>query len=280
MSIKKIISTLIFIILMLVQFVSYAQQQDRISQTVKDSSYVKLIDSFQSPHKFYQELNSMSLNELKHNARIIYESEEKDPLAVDKEIENHHKWKISPAYFKRILLKNVKTRISLLDFMLISTPCLIKAKILTVNTYPYKVEGGPAGMNLGEIPKTEVTACIDEIIKGKEYFSLKDTIKFYFFSFWRPTRWNFEIGETCLLPLQPLINNNNRKTEIALVAWMDNKGNDVSAVNPKDSSSYGRYPLINDTLIDRRNSFGLGTKIKWENFKSIISNEIDKIKSW
>jgi hypothetical protein len=222
----------------------------------------------------------MNLDELKYTVKVVFESDDKDPLIINKEIENHHHFNVSPAYFKSRLLENIKKHLPILDFVLLKTPCLVKAKIISIKTINYKALGGPPGIPPATLPRTDIKINIDEVFKGKGYFKEKDTTTFYYFPMWHPTLWNFEIGETCLLPLQPLIDNNSKEVMVALVGWLDGNWSDTGAIDSKDSASYGRFPIINNEIIDRMNSFGVGTKVNWEKFKSIINNEIDKIKSW
>ncbi|MDR3610482.1 MAG: hypothetical protein P4L27_07970 [Ignavibacteriaceae bacterium] len=256
---------------------SFSQNSNKL--VGKDSSYVKLLDCFHSSDEFYQKLNSMTLDELKHNDRVVFGSEDDDPLNINIAIENHHKFNLSPAYFKTRLLESIKIRQSKLDYILLKAPCLVKAKIIDIKKINYKVLGGPPG-TLITLPRIDITIHIDEIFKGKGYFREKDITTFYYFPMWRPTNWNFKIGETCLLPLQPLIENNSKEVMVALVAWLDKQGSDINEINSKDGESYGRYPIIDGEIIDRANSFGVGTKVKWEKFRSLIINEINKIKSW
>ena len=257
---------------------SFSQNSNKLVD--KDSSYVKLIDSFHSSDEYYQKLNSMTIDELKHTAKVVFESEDKDPLIINNANRDRHQFNLSPTQFKTRLIESLKLRQSNLDYILLKAPCLIKAKILDIKKSNYKVLGGPPGTPPITLLRIDITVHIDEIFKGNGYFKEKDTTTFYYFPNWRPTNWNFNIGETCLLPLQPLIDNTSNEVLVALVAWLDNQGKDNNEIDSKDGASYGRYPIINDEIIDRSNSFGAGTKVKWEKFRSLIINEIDKIKSW
>ena len=276
---KKLLNKYIIIFFLLLFTTLYSQTQKII--TSKDSNYINLIDSFPSRHSLLNDsLKFMLLNRFKSIVRILFNQYDKNPLAVDNEIENNHHWTMSPTLFEALILRNTKSKLSKIDYMLLKARCLVKAKILDIRTIKYKVEGGPKGLDLGYENQTNVKINIQEVFKGKGYFNKGDTVTFYYFPNWRPTHYNFEIGETCLIPLQPLIDNISKKTVIALMAWIDPDGCNEYSHKSINSCTYGRYPIINDTLIDNSNTFGLGNKIKWENLRTILINEINNIKLW
>ncbi len=258
------------ILLLLHGSIAFSQNDSLRAKRVSD--YLSLIENSQT-----STLASIPSGQLKQYARIVYEADETDPLAVDKEIQKNRKWRVSPSRFRYALLNSIKARLSLLDFNLVAAPRIVKATIIRVETVDYKVEGGPPGVNAGSLPRTDLTAIVDEVFKSDTLLSTGDIIRFYYFPFWRPTRWNFEIGDTCLLPLEPLL---FRGTEfVALITDLDGHRSDTGAIE-NDSASYGRYPIVNGVLVDRKNSFGYGARTKWESFRSILLQEIKAIKSW
>ena len=141
---------------------------------------------------------------------------------------------------------------------LILTPILLKVKIIRVKNEAYKINDDQA------VGQKIITAKVQDILKGGNYFNVGENIKFYYMPFWTNTENYFSRNDSYFISLFAIIDNTNGKRRFAL---------DVNDVNG------GITKISNDTLIDKDNYYGFG-KISWKKFKSKIfsSTNINRLK--
>lgn len=234
--------------------------------------YCQLLQNSQN----LEQLHSMPLDGLKHIAATVFEANSAHPVALQRESHARENWQVNPTIFRLALNRAVKERISRLDFALIAVPYLLKARILKVETHPYDLSGEPSGVKLS-MPITNITAIVQEVVKGASRFSPGDSINFYFFPIWRPTTSQFQAGETDFLPLQPVLNQG--QVSLSLVTDLDTTHAEYNA-GEISKGGYGRYPIVNGTVMDIGKTFGSVPSATWESFKSYLLREINLIKTW
>ncbi len=264
---------------------AHAQAKVESSQQ-KSESIQKMAGYFQKVQsygfgQYRQNFGTMSLTELRSNIRAYYEANAADPITFLAELGSRRTKSSDPVIFKRLLLQTARKRLTSLDMMLLAAPYLVKAIIVGSRTYQYVAQKEPNGYEI-TVPRTDITAIIEDVLQGNGQLSKGDTITFYYLPEWRPTKWNFQDGETCLVPLYPL--SYQGQTNFQLLTSLEEKGNE-NGISDEETErdttfSYGRYPIRNGDLIDRDNHFGFGISIRWNNFKKLILNEIATIESW
>ncbi|MBI2417800.1 MAG: hypothetical protein HYV28_07835 [Ignavibacteriales bacterium] len=213
--------------------------------------------------------DNMPLNQLKHAAKIMYEATETDAMETKKQqgllFANGKIGKNALYPFRCPLqvydhLLNRHTAQLHTALPVISCDCLFKATVKSVKKVKYISPSDPDGFPFSEI---DVAIVIDEIYKGSTSFKVGDEITFYYMLEWMETaNLTFAVGETLLLPL--IIKGNNYNVHGLIF-------------NPE---SYGKFPIVNNKVIDPLNYFGYGTEVPWEEFRSKIIQQINEIKSW
>ena len=133
---------------------------------------------------------------------------------------------------------------------LILSPILLKVKIISIETKPYKINNDDA---IGQII---ITAKIQDILKGNKHFNIGEIIQFYYMPFWTYTENYFSINDYYFISLFAIIDNKTGEHRYAL---------DVNEVNG------GITEISNDILLDEDNYYGFG-KISWQEFKDKISS--------
>jgi hypothetical protein len=136
---------------------------------------------------------------------------------------------------------------------LILSPILLKVKITSIKTEPYKLSDDES---IGQII---INAEIQDVIKGSNHFSLGETIQFYYMPFWTYTDKAFSTNESYFVSLFAIIGNKTGERRFAL---------DVNKVNS------GITRISRDVLVDEENYYGFG-RISWQEFKEKIFSSIN-----
>jgi hypothetical protein len=227
--------------------------------------------------------DTVSINSLKKIARMYYESDETDAVGTKKlfmnEIEKTtKKYKLkksnlpikdfcSPGFTKgrieELMRKNLPGSIC----TLVEIPYFLKVKIAAADT-------GWIKEPLRDTIYTkflyfDIKAVVEDPIKGGSRFTPGDNLTFYFLPFWiKSSKFDFEIGKTYFLPIN--ISSGNGNYDWLPIALLD---------NTVDGSS-GCFPIEEGYVIDRKNYFGFGERVPWEEFRNNLIKQINTIKSW
>jgi hypothetical protein len=224
----------------------------------------------------------------------MFEAKQSDPIEESAAFESlHEQWQSSyrqakntgksldsvperPGIVQGEILSKIEHKLSHRIYSLICSPYWVRVKIL--ENYNLKKYNHPDSTRINSRNNREyIHAIIEEVVSGQSCYSKGDTIDFKLFQIDREGGLDFQEGEDCFVPLEPRVYQNVKT--IVLTIYLD-EDFDHPYIDYGPCWSCGRYPVDNGILIDRKNTFGLGTKIKWSEFVKTIKDEIQKIKSW
>jgi len=264
------------ILLALILTVARTDAQKTVDSNVMTPKEVSDYIKFTQNSETLRKLPSMPLTELKHIAQMAFHASESGPIEIQKESQNKQ-MRISPRVFSIRLNQTIRERISRLDFVLVGVQYLTKGTILKMDTLSEQMTGLPPDVKLS-MPMINVTIVVNDVLKGSISISTGDTLTFFYFSAWRPTTSNFQVGESDLFPLEVMIENGI--VRVYLDCGLDSNSIDNLPGPDNSRNSYGRYPIVNNELIDRGNTFEQGSSVNWQSFRSSVQSEIQTIKSW
>jgi len=269
--------------LVLVLLVSLLSIIKIIPQGKEDSSKVKLkIEAFSNMLRnfdgtFEEKLNN--IDTLKKMTRILFEANESDAMAVynikgkpikfNKLKSNGKVNTTPPAMIISSILINTLKNFSYNIFALAATSYFIKVKIINSELTKDSITENIGGtiITTNYLSRWDITAEVEEVIKGKNTILVGEVIKFYFHSGLESGGKGFNKEMSYFLPLEVL-------TEYKTVLWL--KPLDESGRTP----SQGCFPIENNNLIDVNNYFGFGEIIPWPEFRDKMISLINLIKSW
>jgi hypothetical protein len=136
---------------------------------------------------------------------------------------------------------------------IISIPYYLKIKVLQIKQGKYVSPPRyyPAGLT---IPKTVLTAKVEDILKGEERFKGLNTINITILANWLPGAEKFfKVGEEYFVPLKPFNCFNGNCEGFALYVL--------------PGANHGVFLIRNNALNVRDNYFHLGNTVDWDNFK-------------
>ena len=224
----------------------------------------------------------------------MFEAKQSDPIEESAAFDSLHKqWESSyrqakntgksldsvperPGTVQGEILNKIEHKLSHRIYSLIRSPYWVRVKIL--ENYNLKKDKHPDSTRINSLNNPGyIHAIIEEVVSGQSCYSEGDTIDFKSFQTDRVGGLDFQYGEDCFVPLESRVYQNVKT--IVLTIYLD-EDFDHPYIDYGPCWSCGRYPIDNSILIDRKNTFGLGTKIKWSEFVKTIKDEIQTIKSW
>ena len=133
---------------------------------------------------------------------------------------------------------------------LIINPVLLKVKIIDKKSESKVVN------ETRSISQTNITAEIEDIVKGEKHYKTGDNINFYYMDFWaRGSKTRLTENGSYFVTLFPVI---------------DNNGDKLLGLNYNE----GLLKISQDIVLDEKNYYGFG-KIAWPDFKMKIIEKIN-----
>lgn len=269
MRLTKIITLLIFLILTFVQFVSYAQQHDSVSEDVK--SYWKLMDQFSSRYKNKNDISKKFSDEEIDTLTIsYYRVISEDPIGMMNEFEHKfQKWdsvtnaihglpKDDPPGVKLRKTRDIIASKFGKNFAnIISVPFYLKVKIIEDSSSVYEglidSKRGYIARNIFKTRQSNITAIVEEIIKGNKFFKEGQKITIGYLPFWTAgSSKHFENGKTYFVPLK---------------LWDSRYSHSQFTINILPDNNYAIYPIERNTISTPNNYFRFGNSTNWNEFK-------------
>ncbi|HET56009.1 MAG TPA: hypothetical protein ENN33_12450 [Ignavibacteria bacterium] len=216
---------------------------------------------------------NLSTTQIKTTLKTLYQTYEcipiiieqvitRDQLRIKEEYQNndelyYEKVNKSLGILRRNVLDDLQKRISPLDYHLLKTNIVAKAKVLSkeIEYKPYVIE----------IPdfKFQITRCkiqVEDIIKGSKEIKIGDIIEVFYREAWldnAETEWIS--NNSYLFNLRYNMRDIN-DFSIAIVTGLENTD--------------GYFPIVDNVLHDSRNFFKLGKTINWTKFKNDLTKYI------
>lgn len=258
-----------WITIILIVAVSQVFAQDTEGELSPISKYFQIVRNSRTI-----DLGSMSttlpLQRLKRFAGTYYDARESDPLKFSSRLDAND----YAVLFNRLLLGAVKKRLAPLDYALVASPYLLRIKVVSVVSVNVDVDSTLPGLR---VRGTVVTGVLEQAFQPVGRLSVGDTVKFYYSDFWRPWWLKFQSGCPYFVPLMPFA---GVKSVPFTVMSLDGMTSDVGVYSESNKASYGRYPIVNDSLIDRNDFFGYGQEVSWERFRRAVLHHITLMRSW
>ncbi|MDP3831876.1 MAG: hypothetical protein Q8Q47_11430 [Ignavibacteriaceae bacterium] len=139
---------------------------------------------------------------------------------------------------------------------LLQVPYLFRIKVIRFDESTYYLK------NLNSnIRQTDMVVKIEDIIKGKEYFKINDTLKVSFFGIWfhgATEEQYFKVDSTYFLPVN--------------FFRIENKNTFQYRIHMLPDFNFAIYPIINEIVHTPKDFFGTGEQIKWEEFNIFMKN--------
>lgn len=110
-----------------------------------------------------------------------------------------------------------------------------------------------------KIKQTDMIVKIEDIIKGKEYFNIDDTLKVSFFGIWfhgSSEDQYFKVDSTYFLPVN--------------FFQIENKNTFQYRIHMLPDFNFAIYPIINEIVHTPKDFFGIGEESNWNDFKNFI----------
>lgn len=284
---NKIILVFVILPVLLLSFSIYAQRDYIQGRTEKVFNYLNLLKSYQNEfdekvmRSFQLKPGTKDTNEkaLKEMTKMMFEAIEENPVVFEKKCrEDYLKLSEELKDDLRFYNKNRKTepmgmihgtflriiqhRFPTYVYNLVRIPIFLKAKVISITKYSDTLE-------ITEKTKMPSARMILElepeiVVKGKDTSLNGNEFKVYF-RYWEPIDPNkdFVVGKSYLIPIE--YRNFEYNVPYAVAAWIDENG--------------GRFLVENNILYDEKNTFGLGKKVKWEEFIKDINIKVNKIKN-
>ena len=287
---KKYYSFTVIFILLLFSVQLFSQNNNSINDkpdTVKQNQkgllqFYSYIKSYKSKKEVKADMDTISIGRLRNIAKQLYEVREENAVLAEStfiaecklsDSLNIQKWKYNkdvklfakPSLTRNYLYSKISETLSHNVYPLILADYLLRVKILQINYVLRKDLNYETGIYDPSMPSMEIKAKVLDIIKGDSRFYIGQEITFYYIIYWRSGN-SFVVNEECFVPLQARVAPAFHLNEIGLLASLD--------------SSYGRYPIENNMIIDKDNYFGYGIKVPWNTFKSNLLELIKTIKTW
>ncbi|HEX3072543.1 MAG TPA: hypothetical protein VHP30_02915, partial [Ignavibacteriales bacterium] len=270
MNLLKLVPLLL--ILFLTNSSSFPQDNDEIL-----TGYLKVLRPYTNytQTEFIKKIDSLSVDSLKQCAALMYKAYENGAgevtLAFKKIYEKEKEEFINPAFppsrnitwvVQYEFQERFEKVFSLHMTVKINVPIYVKARIIGKRT-----DSSHVVRNM-YIKYPEYNILIEDVLKGKKY-SIGDTSWFYYMYHWSREEImetyhvkEFKTGESYLLPLNTVYSEGR--------IWYALDG----------YYFYFDNLLIQDGyLYDNRNTFGMGEKVSWEEFKRKFLEDAEKIKS-
>jgi hypothetical protein len=287
---KKYYSSLLIFLLLLFSVPLFAQDSNNSNNELDSAKSVRkelsrfysYLKSYNSKVKFKAHMDTISIDTLRNIAKQMYEVREKDAVLAESTFVAEcklsdsldiQKWKYKknvqtfakPSLTKHYLYQKIREALPHNIYPLIAADYLLRVNIKSVNNVLHAYKNYETGYTEPPLNYIEVKATIEDIIKGNSRFSVGQTIVFYYMPYWRKGG-GFIAGDDCLVPLQARLSPEFHLNNIGLLTTLD--------------SSYGKYPIINNALIDKDNYFEYGQKVSWNAFKNNLIELIKTIKTW
>lgn len=252
----------LFILILILSIKIYAQDQN-VNEKV--DSFLKYLKPYTEDEQKQKEIANLSDFELKHMIKLRYEAYEDDCKYLNKRCQEQdeelqrtrkgHTYGFVNGIFTNALKKKYSK--NFLDFLEI--PYLVKARILSIKDSVYRD------------PKTHImiyTTVMEfktiEVLKGNKEFKAEKIYNCYYGAGWRNQSCdNFNIGMTCLLPIEPRLTPFDECLN-ALITYMDD--------------NCGLYQITDEKLFDKYNFFSLGEVIPWNDFVAGFNKKVESIK--
>lgn len=156
------------------------------------------------------------------------------------------------------ILKKIKENSTPLEYHLLNTHAIVRG---TIQRMEKKSEYIDEFHDL-KITMIYVTIKIDEVITGNQLTPHDKILTIYFCPDWIETNVNWDLNKSYLFNLEFRLEPPDKPNLISIVSYIGDSGN---------------FPIVNEALIDKTNYFGLGEKIKWNDFKDTLNRKIDSI---
>ncbi|MDR3609108.1 MAG: hypothetical protein P4L27_00930 [Ignavibacteriaceae bacterium] len=260
--------------ILIITFMSFSMMakitaQQKLFSNPEIKNYIDYIETLETNPDSYNYIKNTSSEEIKKVASLMYKAFDKDYIGLKQYRGNKNKeWgkengnkikkqesvtSIKFGGIEGILWDKIENILGKGKLILIRVPFLLKVKIENIQSTKFH----------NTVAQIVVNAKVLEILKGNNNLSVGDNITFYYMKGWRITNYNFHLGETVFVAIEP------RSEGIALVTYNDN--------SHSSDNSFGRYPIENGILIDKNNAWGYGKNISWQDFKVLIKQDINNI---
>ena len=265
----KTFFVLIMITFMSLSIISKISPQQKLLSHPEIKSYIDHLENIRTNPDGYKNIKNMLPEDIKKVASMMYKAYDRDYVGlINFSSEKNMEWERENAnrlkrgelvttqkfgFVEKSLWDKIENTMGKRKLILIRVPFLVKVKIENIQDTKYH--------NIAA--QVVIKAKVIDILKGDNDLSIDDNIGFYYMKGWRLTNYNFQIGETVFVAVEPRSEGN------ALVIYNDRSEN--------PDNSYGRYPIQNGILIDRNNAWGYGKNISWEDFKVFIKQDINNI---
>lgn len=269
---KQFIPIVIFIMLIVVQLNSFAQQ-DSISEPVKD--YWQIMNRYSLRYNGKDDfIKSYSGNEIDTLTKKYYKAICENPVGFKVRIENEYNKYDSLARSKHGLPYGFIPQVGLMKEVIsskygknfteiISVPYYLRVKIVGDSGSIYegpinsKIKNNPH--NIFRTSQGNLFAVIEDVIKGNKFFKIGQKITISYLTFWIAKGGKFfEKGKTYFIPLKP---------------WDSFHAYSKLTIDILPDKDYAIYPIENDIISTPNNYFGIGKTTYWKVFKKAFQGK-------
>ena len=137
---------------------------------------------------------------------------------------------------------------------LLRVPYLFRIRVKKFETSNYYSEDLK-----GNLRQTDMIVEIEDIIKGREYFSIGDSLKVSFFGHWfhgATEEQYFKVDSTYFLPVN--------------LFRIENEYTFQYKIQMLSDYNFAVYPIIDEVVKTPKDYFGIGETSNWKDFKSFI----------
>ena len=258
--------TKIIILIILIRANCFPQTQPK--KSVMD--FIKTVENYTKDYNRNNEKElfkskNYSKEEALSLAKQYYKAKVEDPVGYRiywdqryREFEDYYKknmynknfdhTQLGPAKKVGIVFKIISSYYGKAFTQIIGIPWYLKIHVIDIKRGKFK-------SSIGVIGKNYLVAKIEEVIKGKNFFSEGDTVEINYLGDWlRDANKRYEKSKTYFVGLREWNCYNGNCTEIALYLFPDEDD--------------GVYPIKNGRVIAPGNYFGIEDNLQWSEFKS------------
>jgi hypothetical protein len=157
-------------------------------------------------------IGGMSMGELKHVSRLMYDASNADAVALQDSINaqaiefystsaGNKNAGIKLGFVQAKILERIRKEVSPAVYALVRVPYFLRVQVIKVDTLMNELGITSAHIS---IPMTQITGSIVSAYKGVARFRPGDQIQFYFLNQCVTKGYSFKVGQDYLVPLDPL----------------------------------------------------------------------------
>lgn len=268
---NRIISSIVIILLLLSS--SYAQNVEKVAEI---EAYKNKLEEFVNSTEKREALTKDKSESIQEITKMYFKAKTKDAYRLKLELVQEHELKTKAVKqqgltqdqlrsfrTKKMIQNDIywqlrenmdKNELKLYssDYIVIGT--IVNKEVLDLideelNGYKYKA--------------TILTLNIQDIIVGDTLVNINDNIQFLFGNAWSKKPAEFVVGNEYFLNLEYRLGDSPLNCHLYLISYADDNN--------------GSYPIINNEIIDKSNTYQLGGKIKISDIKKYYKELIRKV---